>query len=231
MPKATAIPAQTSANSTAWSLKKLPTISVPTPSQGQRRVSPARAGFYPMGLLRRFGVSKLEVGRDLLEIAHELVGHIALEHRQQRSQRLDRQVGLIQIPVFLRQLAVAERRNRVERLDEEVGDLQLLQLFLELLHQLLVARRRYLAFAHAGSHSSNLLPSGSTAQPKRPYSISCTRSSTATPPARSCSSIASRSWTRKLTISCWSREPKYSVSAGKGAQTVWSPSPPVKVVP
>src|SRR5512133_2764551 len=45
-----ATPAQTSANRTAWSLKKLPTISVPTPSQGQRRVSPARAGFYHMRL-------------------------------------------------------------------------------------------------------------------------------------------------------------------------------------
>src|SRR5438067_11623249 len=82
-PYPTAIAAQTSAKSTAWSLKKLATISVPTPSQGQRRVSPARAGFYHMGLLRRVGVSELEVGRDLLEITHELVGHIALEHRQQ----------------------------------------------------------------------------------------------------------------------------------------------------
>src|SRR5262245_31516520 len=40
-----------SANNTAWSLKKLPTISVPTPLQGQRRVSPARAAFYHMGLV------------------------------------------------------------------------------------------------------------------------------------------------------------------------------------
>src|SRR2546429_3047671 len=55
MPKPTATPAQTSANSTACSLKKLPTISVPTPSEGQRRVSSARAGFYHMGLGSGFG--------------------------------------------------------------------------------------------------------------------------------------------------------------------------------
>src|SRR5438128_2839961 len=44
-----ATPAQTSANSTGWSLKKLPTISVRTPSQSLRRVTSARAGFYHMG--------------------------------------------------------------------------------------------------------------------------------------------------------------------------------------
>src|SRR5437773_3402989 len=44
-----ATPAQTSANSTGWSLKKLPTNSVPTPSQSLRRVTSARAGFYHMG--------------------------------------------------------------------------------------------------------------------------------------------------------------------------------------
>src|SRR5918911_2492781 len=50
-PYATANAPQMSANSTGWSLKKLPTISVLTPSQGQRRVTPARAGFYHMGAL------------------------------------------------------------------------------------------------------------------------------------------------------------------------------------
>src|SRR5438128_7367297 len=103
-----ATPAQTSANSTAWSLKKLPTISVPTPSQGQRRVSPARAGFYHMGLLRRVGVGELEIGRDLLEITHELVAHGAFEHRQQRTHGLDRQASLIEIPIFLGELAIAQ---------------------------------------------------------------------------------------------------------------------------
>ena len=40
-----------SANSTGWSLKKLPTISVLTPSESLRRVTPARRLFYHMTLL------------------------------------------------------------------------------------------------------------------------------------------------------------------------------------
>ena len=48
----------------------------------------------------------------------------------------------------------------------------------------------------SGSQSSKRLPSGSTAQPKRPNSCSSTRSSTSTPASRSCASIASRSRTR-----------------------------------
>src|SRR2546421_12596165 len=107
-PYPTAIAAQTSAKSTAWSLKKLPTISVPTPSQGQRRVSPARAGFYHMGLLRRVGVGQLEIGRDLLEITHQLVGNAAFQYGQQRPQSLDRQVRLLEIPIFLGQLAITQ---------------------------------------------------------------------------------------------------------------------------
>src|SRR5882724_3468925 len=43
-----ATPEQTSANSTGWSLKKLPTISVRTPSQSPRRVTSARRVFYHM---------------------------------------------------------------------------------------------------------------------------------------------------------------------------------------
>src|SRR3954471_6537910 len=116
IPYATATAAQMSANSTAWSLKKLPTISVPTPLQGQRRVSPARAGFYHMQLLRCVGVGELEIGRDLLEIADELFRSRPLEHRQKRPQRLDRQPRLVEVPILLGQLPVAERRDRVERL-------------------------------------------------------------------------------------------------------------------
>src|SRR6266576_5757124 len=154
--------AQMSANSTACSLKKLPTISVPTPSQGQRRVSPARAGFYHMGLLGRVGVGQLEVRRDLLEIPQDLLPDHALEDGHQRPQGLDRQPRLAEVTVLLGELAVAQRGHGVERLDDQVGDLELLQLLLELLQQLLVARLRRLA--HAGSHSSNRLPSASTAQ-------------------------------------------------------------------
>jgi hypothetical protein len=39
-----------SANTTGWSLKKLPTISFGTPSQSLRRVTPARRLFYHMAL-------------------------------------------------------------------------------------------------------------------------------------------------------------------------------------
>ena len=58
-----------------------------------------------MGLLRRVGVGQLEIGRDLLEITHQLVADAALEHRQQRPQGLDCQARLIEIPIFLRELA------------------------------------------------------------------------------------------------------------------------------
>src|SRR5690242_21933372 len=47
-----ATPAQTSANRTGWSLKKLPTISGPTPSQSRRRGVSARRVFYHMERLR-----------------------------------------------------------------------------------------------------------------------------------------------------------------------------------
>src|ERR1700730_15665877 len=45
-----ATPEQMSANSTGWSLKKLPTISLRTPSQSPRRVTSARRIFYHMAL-------------------------------------------------------------------------------------------------------------------------------------------------------------------------------------
>src|SRR2546422_5738215 len=48
-----ATPAQISANSTGWSLKKLATISVRTPSQSPRRVTSARRVFYHMAPVER----------------------------------------------------------------------------------------------------------------------------------------------------------------------------------
>src|SRR3954454_1437971 len=218
IPYATATAAQMSANSTAWSLKKLPTISVPTPSQGQRRVAPARAGFYHMQLLRCVGVGQLQIRGHLLEVAQEFVGHRPFQHRQQRPEPLDRQPCLVELAVVVGELPVAEGGKCVERLYEEVGDLELLQFLLELSQHLFVVWLGRLR--HAGCQSSKRFPSGSTAQPKRPNSISCTFSSTSTPALRSCPSIASRSRTRKLTISCCSGRPKYSVSAAKGAHTI-----------
>src|SRR5215210_2333678 len=120
-----------SANNTACSLKKLATISVPTPSQGQRRVTPARAGFYHMQLLRCVGVSELQVRRHLLEIPDDLlVDGGALEHREQGAQRFDRQPRLVEVSILLGQLPVAERRHRVQRLDDQVRHAKLLQLLL-----------------------------------------------------------------------------------------------------
>src|SRR5512133_950570 len=170
IPYAIATPAQTSANRTAWSLKKLPTISVPTPSQGQRRGVPgagrflshaarrrparpegarrargARAsrpdsdGWCPRGPpprpaaparpplpgpprtrtprrlpsrrqdgLRAFAlpfrsvrVGELEVRRDLLEVADDLLTDGALEHRDERTERLDRELRLVEVAVVL----------------------------------------------------------------------------------------------------------------------------------
>src|SRR6266576_3867224 len=208
IPYAIATPEQTSANSTAWSLKKLPTISVPTPSQGQRRVVPGAGRFLSHAAGRRparqaggalgvfalrprgVGVGELEVRRHLPEVPEDVLPDRALQNGDECPHRLDREPRLVEIAVLLGQPAVAERRDRVERLHEQVGNLELLQLLLELTHQLLVV------LGHAGSQSSKRFPSGSTAQPKRPNSISCTCSSTSTPASRSCSSIASRSRTR-----------------------------------
>ena len=61
----------------------------------------------------------------------------------------------------------------------------------------------------AGCHSSTRLPSGSVTQPNRPTpSMSCGSPATSAPWARSCASIASRSRTRKLSMTCWARDPK-----------------------
>ncbi len=61
----------------------------------------------------------------------------------------------------------------------------------------------------AGCQSSIRLPSGSVTHPKRPKpSCSWMSSSTSAPLARSWSSIAPRSRTRKLSMVCWERDPK-----------------------
>src|SRR2546421_1318687 len=156
-----------------------------------------RAPVLPLCLLGGVAVGELEVGRDLPEIAYDVVRDGAFENGQQRTQGFDRELRLVEATVLGRELPVPQRRNGVQHLNEQVGDLQLLQLLLDLVQQLLVAPADgRLLLAHRGSQSSNRLPSGSVAQPKRPFSISSTRSSTATPAARSWASIASRSPTR-----------------------------------
>src|SRR6185437_15291439 len=123
--------AQRSANSTAWSLKKLPTISVPTPSQGQRRRVPGAGRFLSHGGLGGVGVGELQVRRHLLEIADELVRDGAFQHRQQCPEGLDSELSLIEVAILLREFPVGKRGDRVEGLDEQVRDLELLQLLLE----------------------------------------------------------------------------------------------------
>src|SRR5689334_19177936 len=141
--------AQTSANRTAWSLKKLPTISGFYPLTRSAPRSPRRAQLFitcrlAVGGLGRggLGVRQLEVRGDLPEIADDALVDGSLQDGEKRAQGLDRQAGLIEVPILLRQLSVAQRRQRVQRLDEEVADLELLQLLLELLDQLLVASHR-----------------------------------------------------------------------------------------
>src|SRR5262249_61217885 len=97
----------------------------------------------------------------------------------------------------------------VQRLDEDVRDLEPLELVLDLLSELLVRETFGRLVGHGdGCQSSKRLPSGSVAQPKRPYSCSAISGSTSTPAARSCASMGSRSRTRKLIISCCSARPK-----------------------
>src|SRR3954470_17696342 len=75
--------------------------------------------------------------------------------------------------------------------------------------------------AQLGCHSSTRLPSGSVTHPNRPTpSKSSVSWATSAPFRRSWSSIASRSRTRKFSMVCWAREPKYSVSESKVANTV-----------
>src|ERR687885_195269 len=95
-----ATPAQTSANSTAWSLKKLPTISVLPPYKVSAECPRRGQVSITSGLsLGGVGVRELQVRRDLLEVAHELVRDRALEHRHEHPERLDRQPSLLQVAI------------------------------------------------------------------------------------------------------------------------------------
>src|SRR4051795_1027002 len=188
IPYAIAIAEQISANSTAWSLKKLATISVSYPLTRSAPSVPGAGRFLSHGGVRGVSVGQLEVRRDLLEIADELLRRGPLQHRQERFERLDREVGLLEVAVALGQLPIAEGRNGVEGLDEEVADLEVFELRLELPEQLLVL----LALSHrpapvAGGRARQRRGAGSraargarTAARKR-----STRARTGIPPRRS----------------------------------------------
>src|SRR5207237_3310541 len=66
----------------------------------------------------------------------------SLQNRDERLQRLDRELRLVEILRLAAQAVVAERGEGVERLQEQVGDLQLRQLGLKLLDQLLLVLRQ-----------------------------------------------------------------------------------------
>src|SRR5881227_2776302 len=96
MPYPTAMAEQMSANSTAWSLKKLPTIT-PTPSQSWRQSAWRDASFYhkvpdEASVARGFGKGELEVRRDLAKVADHVLRDRALENGQQRAEGVDRQL-------------------------------------------------------------------------------------------------------------------------------------------
>src|SRR3954452_16722135 len=127
-----------SANSTAWSLKKLATISVSYPLTRSAPSVPGAGRFLSHGGVRGVSVGQLEVRRDLLEVADELLRCGPVQHRQERSERLDGEVRLLEVSVALGQLPIPEGRDRVEGLHEEVANLEVLELLLELPQQLLV---------------------------------------------------------------------------------------------
>ena len=77
-----------------------------------------------------------------------------------------------------------------------------------LTHATVTRLRPELSGPGGGSQSSNRLPSGSTAHPKRPSSDSSSASITSTPAERNWASIASRSATRKFTMYACSGRPK-----------------------
>src|SRR5258705_9686991 len=97
-PYATPIPAQISANSTAWSLKKFTSLLFPHKVGADRvgtrsPVATAREPIRSEAALgrgsRSLGVRELHVRDQLLEVAHHLVRHRFLQHRHQCPQRLD----------------------------------------------------------------------------------------------------------------------------------------------
>src|SRR5439155_14052167 len=136
------------ARAAPWLRKRLR----PCPADGRARAERAcrgRPSFPSVGLVaapRRVGVRELEIRRDLLEVAYQLVADRTFENRQERTERFYRQPRLLEVAMLLGETPVAERRDGVQRLDEEVGDLELLELGLELPDELLV--RRLLRISH-----------------------------------------------------------------------------------
>src|SRR3954447_469914 len=118
-----------SANITAWSLKK--SIFVASfPSQSQAPMASARADCTHklrthrplpprMALTRRVRVRQLEVRERRAEVARGLRLDLALEDRDQRAERLDPRLRLVE---RLRlELRVGQRRERRHRREQELA--------------------------------------------------------------------------------------------------------------
>src|SRR5689334_8579219 len=112
MPYAIATPEQTRAKRTAWSLKK----SIKEPPTTVAPVRPGAAVFYHSGrsggrrgFLGRSGVCELQVCEHLAEVAQRLLGDRAVEHRDQRAERLDREPRLVEVAGVPAQPVIAER--------------------------------------------------------------------------------------------------------------------------
>src|SRR5215210_8156016 len=127
------MPAQTSANNTAWSLKK----SIKPPSGLPRHKvnaegSPARGIMYhkrprlPGSGAARDGVRKgeLEARRPLLEVGRQLRRNCPGEHGRQRAERLDREPYLLEVRLVLAEAPVRERGDGRQGLHEQVRDRQ-----------------------------------------------------------------------------------------------------------
>src|SRR5262249_14803583 len=116
----------------------------PTPPAASSRSGGARLGLVGRVLCGGCSVGQLHVREHLAEVANDLFGDSAVEHRKERLQRLDGQPRLVEVTVLATEAVVAERRDRVDGLDEEIGNLEAAQLGLELLDELLLVLARLL---------------------------------------------------------------------------------------
>src|SRR6476646_3042233 len=129
MPYTTATPEQMSANSTAWSLKKS-TGSFP-PLQSQRENRLARRDFVSQApwsltderarLLAGWNlrVRELHVRGHLIQIAVDVCGDGVLQQGDDRAQRVDRELRLLEVACLLAEAPVAERGDGEDSLDED----------------------------------------------------------------------------------------------------------------
>src|SRR5215210_4561908 len=98
--------AQTMASVTACSLKN--SIRLPVALQSRRRRASARRFFYHKALAGGPGIRELEVREHLPEIPRQLLRHVALDKRQDCHDRVDPDLGLLQVATRLVELRVRD---------------------------------------------------------------------------------------------------------------------------